>query len=279
MATSSANICSICSRRIPSNALHLKCDCCNHFIHKNCSSLPKKDIVSIIQGSRAWSCLTCNETNFPFNNITENTEYLDSLPLDEIQHARNTLISDKLFSPFEIDDCLEGLDHEFNSDPDSNFFNEYCNDLSIESCYYLESEFNKYVSPVLSTNKELLSFIHLNIHSIKANGTDFYSYLQSLDVSFQCIALTETWLSNDSDNTYTFPGYKAINRTRKNGKGGGGVGILLKEGISCKTKENLCLMNDDIECVFVEACMSKKVLIAVIYRPPSRTIKYFNKQL
>ena len=198
MAGISVNICSICNRRIPCNALHLKCDCCNHFIHKNCSNLPKKDIESIIQGSKSWSCLMCNETNFPFVSTIEDAEYLESLPLDNDQYTRNKLITDKLFSPFEMDDSLQGLDHELDSDPDSNFFNEYCKDLSIESCYYLESEFNKLVSSLLNDEKDLFSFIHLNIRSIKANGTDFQSYLHSLDLSFQCIALTETWLKNDS---------------------------------------------------------------------------------
>ena len=194
MAGSTENICSICKRRVPRHALQLKCDCCNHYIHKNCSSLPKKDLENIIQGIKSWSCRVCNETNFPFNGIIEDSDYFDSLPLDQTQHDRNRLTSDKIFSPFEIDDYLEGIDHEFNSDPDSNFFNEYCHDLSIESCYHLESDFNKYVSPILSTNKEVIYFVHLNIRSINKNNTDFDSYLQSLDLSFPFIALTETWL-------------------------------------------------------------------------------------
>ena len=144
--------------------------------------------------------------------------------------------------------------------------------------YYLEYDFDKYVSPLLKDNQETMSFIHLNIRSIKANGNEFNSYLETLDLSFDCIALTETWLKHDSDNTYTLSGYKAVNRTRKN-RQGGGVSILLKEGISYKIKENLCIMNNYIECVFIEARMSKKVLIGTIYRPPDKKIKDFNLHL
>ena len=143
-------------------------------------------------------------------------------------------MSDKLFSPFELNDYIEGLDHEFCFDPDLNFFNDYNSNLSIDSQYYLEYDFNKYVSPLLKDNQETMSFIHLNIRSIKANGNEFNSYLETLDLSFDCIALTETWLKHDLDNTYSF----SVNRTRKN-RQGGGVSMLLKEGISYKIKENL----------------------------------------
>ena len=125
MAGDLANVCTICSRRIPRNALQLRCDCCNHFIHKNCSNLPKKDIDCVILGTRAWSCLTCNEVNFPFNSITDDDSFLDSLPIDEKIYTHSKLMSDKLFSPFELNDYIEGLDHEFYFDPDSNFFNDY----------------------------------------------------------------------------------------------------------------------------------------------------------
>ena len=278
MAGASENVCSICKRRIARNALQLRCDCCNHFIHKNCSNLPKRDIENIIHGSSPWSCLSCNETNFPFNAIMDDTVYFESLPISKTQLSRNKITSEKLFSPFDIEDYLEGLDYEFYSDPDSNFFNEYRQDLSIESCYYLESDFNKYVAPILDNKKDYMSFIHVNIRSIKANGNDFNSYLHNLNLPFHCIALTETWLRHDSDNSYTFPGYKSINRTRNIGQGGG-VSILLQQEISFKVKENLSLMNEDIECIFIEACLTKKILIGVIYRPPNRHIQNFNTHL
>ena len=184
----------------------------------------------------------------------------------------------KIFSPFVMNDYLESIDHEFDSDPDTNFFNEYCHNFPIESCYYLESDFDKYTSTILNSDNEFLSFIHVNIRSIRANGSDFYSYLETLRLKFSCIALTETWLKNDMDQTFSFPGYKSINRTRKNSHGGG-VSILIKEGISYKIKENLCFINRDIECIFIEARLSKRVLIGVIYRPPDRNIKDFNSQL
>ena len=55
-----------------------------------------------------------------------------------------------------------------------------------------------------------LTLIHLNIRSIKANGDNFVSYLENINLKFDVICLSETWI-NDNDFSEDFlPGYKSF---------------------------------------------------------------------
>ena len=60
---------------------------------------------------------------------------------------------------------------------------------------------------------------------------------------------------------------------------GGGVSLLIQDHIPYKIRSDLSSMCNELECIFVEATISKKVLIGVIYRPPGRSIDDFNEQL
>ena len=88
---------------------------------------------------------------------------------------------------------LESIDAEinhFNNDfPDvfnNDSLNQYC---TVET---FNNQFN-------DINKTDLSVLHLNISSLAANGDDFISYIETLNVKFYIICLSETRL-NDSYN-------------------------------------------------------------------------------
>ena len=74
------------------------------------------------------------------------------------------------------------------------------------------------------------------------------------------------------------PGYSHISLPREYSKGGG-VSILLHSRLSYKRSDDLCMSNNIIECLFVEAFIVKKVLIGIIYRPPDTPISTFNDHL
>ena len=266
--------CPVCCRKVPSNAKILRCDCCCRFVHKNCTNLLKKDIDEIINFNRSWSCLHCNDSNFPFNGILDEREFYLLLPVHTNHDIYNKITSNEVFNPFESNEDWNPVD---DVDPDLNFFNQNTNVSNINSKYYLEDDFSKYVSGTHNSESDCMSFIHMNIRSMKANGNSFYSYLNSLEFKFNCIGISESWLDSDTCQLYNFPGFNMISNCRS-GRGGG-VSIMLQENFSYKERHDLWLMNDSIECVFVEAYLRKKVLIGVIYRPPDRPISDFNGQL
>ena len=113
---------------------------------------------------------------------------------------------------------------------------------------------------------------------MKANLDSFIAYLNTLKFKFDVIGLTETWLHKDNSDLYNAPGYSHINLPSEYSKGGG-VSILLHSRLSYKRRDELCMSNNIIECLFVEAFIVKKVLIGMIYRPPDTPISMFNEHL
>ena len=276
MAGPNKHKCSFCPRKVPVNAKQLICDCCSSFIHKNCSNLLKKELDEIISNNRPWSCLYCNEINFPFNNILDEDTFYTTIQISE-KHNDTANTSDKLFVPFEINDN-DYIHQDSDSDPDFNYYNQEQIISNLNSKYYLKKNFSEYVLPTYGKDKECMSLIHFNIRSAQANLKYFEAYLCSLNFSFNCIGLTETWFKESNSDVHNILGYNKIDRIRQC-KQGGGVSILLKEGILFKERHDLSTVTDDIECVFVEATIVKKILIGVIYRPPDRKISDFNKHL
>ena len=80
-----------------------------------------------------------------------------------------------------------------------------------------------------------------------------------------------------NQDTYQLPGYKLISQSRIN-KTGGGVGIFISNDYSYKIRPDLCRLNCNIECLFVEITQRGKpsLLIGCIYRPPNTDIAGYN---
>ena len=77
----------------------------------------------------------------------------------------------------------------------------------------------KIISFILYTN---ISILHINCRSIKNKTDNLQKLLNSLNVKFDIIALTETWLSDKDDlNFYNMKGYKTEFQHRKKKQGGG----------------------------------------------------------
>ena len=278
MANKSRNSCSVCSRRIPANACSLKCDCCLSFIHKNCTTLLKNEIQDIVLSKRPWSCLACNESNFAFNHLHEESDFLISLSHTCTNAIMTNLPSDKIFMPYDLDDDTLGVvEHDDDINPDIHYFGQQPELSNLNSDYYLEKEFSKYVSHLQGKEKQCTSLVHANIRSINANISKFQAYINSLNFNFNFIGFTETWLKDDTD-LYNIQGYCMVNNVR-NDRQGGGVSILIQDHIPYKIRSDLSIMDEVIECIFVEAALSKKVLVGVVYRPPGRSIDDFNEQL
>ena len=278
MAGQNDCICTVCHKRVLANAKHLKCDCCSSMIHKICTTLFKTEFEEIITKKRSWSCSYCNENIFPFNSIEDENIFLNAIDMQENnKHYLTSISRDRLFEPFEINDN-DYIHQDIDSDPDWNFYNELQSVAQLNSKYYIEKKFTEYVSPITMNGSNSMSFIHLNIRSARANLRSFETYLHTLDYSFDCICLTETWYTNQTSELYTMTGYNKIDRIRT-AQQGGGVSVLLKEGIQYKERCDLSCIDDDIECIFVEAILAKKVIIGVIYRPPNRKIEDFNEKL
>ena len=114
-----------------------------------------------------------------------------------------------------------------------------------------------------------LSVIHLNIRSIAANGDRFAVFLSTLNLNFDVICLTETWVTELGLVDGFLEGYVCFHSFRE-ARRGGGTAIYLKKHIHHTLVPHLTINNDVIESVFVKITKSNKnILIGCCYRPPS----------
>ncbi len=95
-----------------------------------------------------------------------------------------------------------------------------------------------------------------------------------LSNQFDVIALTETWLNSSiTDFEVTPNGYHVIRKDRPSDKRGGGVMLAVKDTIST---EPFNFKSDDLEMssVIIKS-ISKRLLVAVCYRPPNAGDDFF----
>ena len=104
-------------------------------------------------------------------------------------------------------------------DADINYWNDVNNNIA--SKYYNENNFN--IKFKKCTN---FSLIHMNIRSVRLHFSEFLSYLNTLNIDFSIIALSETSI-NSNDIDYVIPNYNVEMNYRKKKKGGG---VIQKNG-------------------------------------------------
>ena len=161
-------------------------------------------------------------------------------------YMKNALIffNIETFKISEFKQC----DFEQNIDPDKNFFGEIQNKCN----YFTDKQFSECFS-----KENNLSVIHFNARSIKANFEKISSYIYEFKQIFDIVAISETWLTSDSDlNMYQLEGYDMfhINRTEKKG---GGVALFTKKYLKCKVLKDLSVCNDMFEIISVEISVEK----------------------
>ena len=145
---------------------------------------------------------------------------------------------------------------EFSSKVDFNLSGEE------DNCEYID------VAKRINTQNKDLRIVQMNIRGISSKVPDLH-YL--IDNSFcnespDVILLCETWLSDNSPPLF-IPGYTLFttNRTHKHG---GGVAILVAEGLQCR-KLKITNDNTNQEHCFVEMkTATRKFTLGSVYRPP-----------
>ena len=151
---------------------------------------------------------------------------------------------------------------------------------NIKCNYYFEDGFNEKIK---KSNINNLSMFHLNVKSLPKHFDELELYLNSLDMKFSFLGLTETWLTNDKQEFYDFPGYSCINRFRKDRKGGG-VTLQVREGLPYIRRSDLEHFDSELESIFIEVDKTilntmSNVVIAVVYRMPDSSVDVFNERI
>ena len=138
------------------------------------------------------------------------------------------------------DDLLRPLD------PDSLntvLWNDKCDYVNVETC------------TKLNPNKYNLVVLQHNIRSLLPNQTQLKQLMHTLkmkDSEVDLCLLCETFLSDKTNRLTHIPGYTVVENHHKNSKGGG-VAILVKNGISFRRRQDLDVFKEKlIESVFIK---------------------------
>ena len=203
------------------------------------------------QEQLCWLCTCCTRELFPFNHYDEDDDYLaalaDNWPIS-IDFANQSNLREKIFVPFDLNDEMPSPLED--KDPDVNYYQELRN-MSFNTCdYYYEESFNKKCRDLAISN-ESFSVIHINARSIPRNLPNIENYMDSLATNFTIIAITETWLKEENKDCYAIQSYCAEHNVWPV-KTGGGVALFIKHGIDYHVRNDLTVMNDCVETLFIE---------------------------
>ena len=254
----------------------LKCDLCSKLTHRNCTLFTIKEYNDFVKtGNPAWTCRICAESIFPFNHIVDNDVYYSSL-LELTSDCRlfgPDYAQTKIFDPFDLNDEKDYIPCT-DINPDSYYYNDLSLSIQQNSNYYHENSFNQSFQRVFYDN-DTLSLMHLNIRSIPSNLTKLIQYLSNLNVNFDIIGISETWLNETNKDIYNLNGYNHVPLVRQD-RIHGGVSLFISASISNRILNEISIINKDIECFFIEIELNGvRIHIGIIYRTPDADVKNF----
>ena len=136
----------------------------------------------------------------------------------------------------------------FNIDPDNHFHAS----IPTDTTYYNDEQFVRDVKSVSD-----LSFIHFNARSLNKNIQKIKDTIDDLKLSFDIIAISETWAEADTIDGFTISGYEAFHIVRGQRKGGG-VALYVRRRFNCAIRAVKCKVVEQLfECVTVELDLKK----------------------
>ena len=160
----------------------------------------------------------------------------------------------------------------FNIDPDNHFHAS----ISTDTKYYSDEQFVRDVK-----SKGDLSFIHFNARSLNKNFHKIKDSIDDLKLSFDIIAISETWAETDTIDGFTLNGYEAFHIVRGQRKGGG-VALYVHRRFNCAIRAVQCKVVEQVfECVTVELDLKKhkNITVSCVYRTPGSDVDLFCESL
>ena len=128
-----------------------------------------------------------------------------------------------------------------------------------------------------------LSMLFHNIRSARGPSLELLeAEMRRWGIKWDMVGLAETWLDIESEKLVAVQGYNVVCASRKK-KAGGGVALLLREGLVFKERSDLnVFLEGDVESLFIELIREggkKNAIVGVVYRPPSGNVAAFKEQM
>lgn len=270
-------MCNICCRKVQSFCIKISCNNCLYPYHAKCVNFDREEVIQSVD----WYCPPCMKKIFPYNHYDDDNDFLSALAEGMFNCSiKFSEIDQKIFHPFEVNDDVETPLTE--KDPDFQFYSDIQYIHNTKCDYYFEDCFREKIASS-GRDKDKMSFFHLNIKSLPKHLNELEMYLDSLNLNFSFIGLSETWLDGDKKELYYLSSYNSVNKYR-HGKRGGGVSVYVKENIPFTERNDLVYFDSEMESVFIEIesnvyNTTSNIIIGVIYRIPNTSVSIFNDRV
>ena len=107
--------------------------------------------------------------------------------------------------------------------------------------------------------------------------------LDSIEIKFNIIVISETWLQEYNKDLYQIENYNACHITRNNfinntyNNNAGGVSIFIQNHLNYNTIDNLCISKHEfVDILTISLNINKNILISGIYKSPKAYIIDFS---
>ena len=176
----------LCPKTVSDHDSAILHDLCQTWIHIKCNHLSYIDYKYLQGCNEPWYCLSCATMLFPFGNLN-NQKFIGFINNNNNNNDNNNKSKSSnssliLKPPLDLALFFNQFNNaipENNSDPEN----------VIQSKYYDIDEFQQLKIP----NKEKsLSFFHINSWSLNKKFEELQNSLQSTNIQFDVIAITET---------------------------------------------------------------------------------------
>ena len=127
-------------------------------------------------------------------------------------------------------------------------------------------------------NRDMFSFLRLNIRSLNGNIDNFWEFLAFLKRNVSVIVLKESLCDEtaNENSLLNLDNYYSVHQTRNNKKGSG-IYIYIHKQQECKLRNDIDIFNNKIDPCSVEIINSKSrnFVVTDVYRPPKGDVKVF----
>ena len=119
-----------------------------------------------------------------------------------------------------------------------------------------------------------VNLMSLNIRSMQANFDNFIANLFEIEPFYDVIGICETRMIDSTVKLYKIDRYNLYSNNVSSSKGG--VCLYVRDCFSCKIREDLLVIKEHIETLFLEIMIDNKpLLIGMIYRRPDTSFDRF----
>ena len=182
-----------------------------------------------------------------------------------------------LYSSFAVKDNI-CQNTDFYDKIRATYNNSIIKELDFSYC--TEDDFNRLYKKCASSLE--LGVFHVNIRSLNKNHRNLIHFLQSLDITFDVIVLSEIWNYNLEFYCNILKNYN-FHYTVCNNSNVGGVGIYVKKTLTCQQLHSISIpsnIDQMVENLWLEiSTESFTYIVAGIYRHPNQNTADFTPKL